>query len=43
MLIRAVSGAIHPLIHIGHGVEFELDSVVAEGESEIKTIRGIRD
>ncbi|GAA5820629.1 hypothetical protein JCM10212_005714 [Sporobolomyces blumeae] len=31
MLIRAVSGAIHPLIHIGHGVEFELDSVVAEG------------
>ncbi|GAA5995664.1 hypothetical protein JCM5350_007794 [Sporobolomyces pararoseus] len=31
MLIRAVSGAIHPLIHMGHGVEFELDSVVAEG------------
>ncbi|GAA5939963.1 questin oxidase family protein [Sporobolomyces koalae] len=31
MLVRAVSGAIHPLIHIGHGVEFELDSVVAEG------------
>ncbi|GAA5952657.1 hypothetical protein JCM3765_002235 [Sporobolomyces pararoseus] len=31
MLIRAVSGAIHPLIHIGHGVEFELDSIVAEG------------
>lgn len=31
MLIRAVSGAIHPLIHIGHGVEFELDGVVAEG------------
>ncbi|GAA5907115.1 questin oxidase family protein [Sporobolomyces salmoneus] len=31
MLVRAVSGAIHPLIHIGHGVEFELDSIVAEG------------
>ncbi|GAA6009671.1 hypothetical protein JCM11491_001054 [Sporobolomyces phaffii] len=31
MLVRAVSGAIHPLIHIGHGIEFELDSVVAEG------------
>ncbi|GAA5909390.1 hypothetical protein JCM5296_007022 [Sporobolomyces johnsonii] len=31
MLVRAVSGAIHPLIHIGHGVEFGLDEVVAEG------------
>ncbi|GAA5955384.1 hypothetical protein JCM10213_002868 [Rhodosporidiobolus nylandii] len=31
MLIRAVSGAIHPLIHIGHGIEFKLDAVVAEG------------
>lgn len=35
MLVRAVSGAIHPLIHIGHGVEFELDSVVAEGETSM--------
>ncbi|GAA5827331.1 hypothetical protein JCM11251_003768 [Rhodosporidiobolus azoricus] len=31
MLIRAVSGAIHPLIHIGHGVEFGIDALVAEG------------
>ncbi|GAA6053389.1 hypothetical protein JCM3770_002300 [Rhodotorula araucariae] len=31
MLVRAVSGAIHPLIHIGHGVEFGLDAHVAEG------------
>ncbi|GAA5919707.1 hypothetical protein JCM6882_008438 [Rhodosporidiobolus microsporus] len=31
MLLRAVSGAIHPLIHIGHGVEFGLDALVAEG------------
>ncbi|BGP41181.1 hypothetical protein JCM10449v2_005155 [Rhodotorula kratochvilovae] len=31
MLVRAVSGAIHPLIHIGHGVEFGLDEHVAEG------------
>lgn len=26
-----MSGAIHPLIHIGHGVEFGLDALVAEG------------
>ncbi|GJN89975.1 hypothetical protein Rhopal_002964-T1 [Rhodotorula paludigena] len=31
MLARAVSGAVHPLIHIGHGVEFGLDAHVAEG------------
>ncbi|GAA6022709.1 hypothetical protein JCM10207_008073 [Rhodosporidiobolus poonsookiae] len=31
MLLRCVSGAIHPLIHIGHGVEFKLDALVAEG------------
>ncbi|GAA5857301.1 hypothetical protein JCM9279_005126 [Rhodotorula babjevae] len=31
MLARAVSGAIHPLIHIGHGLEFGLDAHVAEG------------
>ncbi|GAA5848834.1 hypothetical protein JCM8547_006362 [Rhodosporidiobolus lusitaniae] len=31
MLTRAVSGAIHPLIHIGHGVEFGLVAIVAEG------------
>ncbi|CAA3032869.1 Hypothetical predicted protein [Olea europaea subsp. europaea] len=28
---RTVSGAIHPLIQIGHGVEFGLDALVAEG------------
>ena len=33
MLTRAVSGAIHPLIHIGHGIEFGLDAHVAEGAS----------
>ena len=32
MLVRAVSGALHPLIHIGHGIEFGLDGHVAEGE-----------
>ncbi|TNY24391.1 hypothetical protein DMC30DRAFT_333462, partial [Rhodotorula diobovata] len=31
MLVRAVSGAIHPLIHIGHGVEFRLVEHIAEG------------
>lgn len=31
MLVRAVSGAIHSLIHIGHGVEFGVDALVAEG------------
>ncbi|KAM0747010.1 hypothetical protein T439DRAFT_318264 [Meredithblackwellia eburnea MCA 4105] len=31
MLVRAVSGAIHPLIHIGFGVEFGLIGIVAEG------------
>lgn len=29
--IRAVSGAIHPFIQIGYGVEFGLDALVAEG------------
>lgn len=32
MLVRAVSGAIHPLIHVGYGIEFQLDEIVAEGE-----------
>lgn len=32
MLVLAVSGALHPLIHIGHGIEFGLDGHVAEGE-----------
>lgn len=31
LLIRSVSGAIHPLIQMGHGVEFGLDALVAEG------------
>ncbi|GAA6044066.1 hypothetical protein JCM8097_005012 [Rhodosporidiobolus ruineniae] len=31
MLLRSVSGAIHSLIHIGYGVEFGLDAIVAEG------------
>ena len=30
-LVRTVSGAIHPLIQMGHGVEFGLDALVAEG------------
>lgn len=33
MLVRACSGVLHPLIHIGHGVEFSLDALVAEGAS----------
>ena len=28
---RSVSGALHPLIQLGHGVEFGLDALVAEG------------
>lgn len=39
MLVRAVSGAIHPLIHIGHGVEFGLDEHVAEGELAREIVR----
>lgn len=31
LLVRLVSGAIHPLIQMGHGVEFGLDALVAEG------------
>ena len=34
---RTVSGAIHPLIQIGHGVEFGLDALVAEGCVEGRT------
>ncbi|KAL8276912.1 hypothetical protein RQP46_010640 [Phenoliferia psychrophenolica] len=31
MLVRSLSGVLHPLIHIGHGLEFGLDALVAEG------------
>lgn len=31
MLARAVAGALHPWIHIGYGLEFGLDAIVAEG------------
>lgn len=31
MLTRAVSGAVHSLIHIGYGLEFNLPAIVAEG------------
>ncbi|KAH8929981.1 hypothetical protein BT69DRAFT_1315351 [Atractiella rhizophila] len=31
LLARSVSGAIHPLIHFGYGVEFGLDAITAEG------------
>lgn len=31
MLIRSFSGALHPLIHICHGIEFGIDAIVAEG------------
>lgn len=37
MLVRAVSGALHPLIHIGHGIEFGLDGHVAEGQSPVSS------
>lgn len=31
LLVRAVGGAIHALIHIGYGVEFNLPAILAEG------------
>ena len=31
MLDRFVSGVFHPLIHTGHGYEFGLPGIVAEG------------
>lgn len=33
MIDRLVGGAVHPLIHIGYGVEFKIGGIVAEGES----------
>lgn len=35
MLVRCLSGALHPLIHIGHGIEFKLDAIVAEGQFKL--------
>ncbi|KAG1149430.1 hypothetical protein G6F37_005133 [Rhizopus arrhizus] len=32
-LARAFAGLLHPLIHIGHGLEFGVSSIVAEGLS----------
>ena len=32
LLVRALSGVMHPLIHIGYGLEFALGALVAEGE-----------
>lgn len=31
LLARTVGGALHPLIHIGYGLEFEIPGIVAEG------------
>lgn len=31
MIARFVGGVLHPLIHTGYGIEFELDGLVAEG------------
>lgn len=31
MLARMIGGAVHPFIHIGYGVEFAVDALVAEG------------
>ncbi|KAK0526106.1 hypothetical protein OC835_005397 [Tilletia horrida] len=31
MLLRLFGGALHPLIHIGYGLEFGIDGIVAEG------------
>ncbi|KAF9560766.1 hypothetical protein EC968_006052 [Mortierella alpina] len=31
VIARTFSGAFHPLIHIGYGVDFEIDATVAEG------------
>lgn len=38
MLNRFMAGLLHPLIHIGYGLEFGLLGIVAEGKAvEIKT------
>jgi len=34
MLSRFVSGAFHPIIHFGYGIEFQLPIIVAEGLAE---------
>ncbi|CAD6892853.1 unnamed protein product [Tilletia laevis] len=31
MLVRLFDGALHPFIHVGYGVEFGFDGIVAEG------------
>ncbi|KAE8233763.1 hypothetical protein CF326_g1198 [Tilletia indica] len=31
MLVRLFDGALHPFIHIGYGIEFGVDGIVAEG------------
>ncbi|KAK0543835.1 hypothetical protein OC846_006270 [Tilletia horrida] len=31
MLSRLVAGAVHPFIHLGYGLEFGMDGIVAEG------------
>lgn len=31
MFPRLFSGAFHPLIHLGYGVEFQIPAVLAEG------------
>jgi hypothetical protein len=31
MLARTVAGVLHPLIHIGYGLEFDIPGIVAEG------------
>ncbi|KAF9919494.1 hypothetical protein FBU30_010961 [Linnemannia zychae] len=31
VIARTFSGAFHPLIHLGYGIDFEIDAIVAEG------------
>jgi hypothetical protein len=31
MLIRFIAGALHPLIHAGYAVEFDIPGILAEG------------
>lgn len=33
MLNRLMSGALHPVIHVGYGTEFESRELLSEGES----------
>ncbi|KAI5118792.1 hypothetical protein M0805_005020 [Coniferiporia weirii] len=41
MLLRTVGGALHPIIQIGYGVEFNMPSIVASGLAEAAVTRSV--